>query len=245
MDENFIKISISSDSGLHENNSHLSKFPSLCSSLTSDKTHEVTNGLEHKSFWHDDFNFSRFSTMARWQSETGNLNLHSNSSNQEIPSTTNDLFAKKNIPSTSFIDVLISPMSRLSTSSSLMSFNSLGNNKTSEQLLCRSTITNSTDQLIVPNENVNLLSSAASFLPLPGPLSHRQTLSTIDNIPLTITDNDLQRVPPSFILMQSPSTYANGSTIYSQPQPQPQIVHSTTRSNTMPSWRGYLPIKFE
>ncbi|CAF2801570.1 unnamed protein product [Rotaria sp. Silwood2] len=102
---------------------------------------------------------------------------------------------------------------------------------------------NSKDQLPVPNENVNLFPSASAFLPLPTPLSNRQTLSTIDNIPLTTTDNDLQRVPPSFILMQSPSTYANDSMVHSQPQPQ--IVHSTTRSNTMPSWRGCLPMKFE
>ena len=28
-------------------------------------------------------------------------------------------------------------------------------------------------------------------------------------------------------------------------QPQPQVVHSAGRSNSMPSWRGYLPMKLE
>ncbi len=68
-------------------------------------------------------------------------------------------------------------------------------------------MTNSTDQLAVSNENANLFPSASSFLPLPTPLSNRQTLSAIDNISSNITDNDLQRVPPSFMIMQSSSTY--------------------------------------
>jgi hypothetical protein len=35
--------------------------------------------------------------------------------------------------------------------------------------------------------------------------------------------------------------------VHSQPQsqPQPQVVHSAGRPNSMPSWRGYLPMKFE
>jgi hypothetical protein len=32
---------------------------------------------------------------------------------------------------------------------------------------------------------------------------------------------------------------------HSQLQPQPQVVHSAGRSNSMPSWRGFLPMKFE
>jgi hypothetical protein len=31
----------------------------------------------------------------------------------------------------------------------------------------------------------------------------------------------------------------------SQPQPQPQVIYSARRSKSMPSWRGYLPMKFE
>ena len=109
---------------------------------------------------------------------------------------------------------------------------------------------------------MNLFSSTSSFLPLPTPLSNRQPLSPIDNISSTIIDNDLQRVPPSFMLMQSSSTYGityfhffplysnllhilgNASIVHSQP-PIPQVVHSATRTNSMPSWRGYLPMKFE
>jgi len=35
--------------------------------------------------------------------------------------------------------------------------------------------------------------------------------------------------------------------IHSQPQAQAQaqVVHSAGRSNSMPSWRGHLPMKFE
>ncbi len=68
-------------------------------------------------------------------------------------------------------------------------------------------MTNSTDRLAVPNENMNLFASTSSFLPLPTPLSNRHTLSAIDNISSTITDNDLQQVPPSFMFMQPSSTY--------------------------------------
>ena len=32
---------------------------------------------------------------------------------------------------------------------------------------------------------------------------------------------------------------------HSQGQPQPQVIYNGTRSNSMPSWRGYLPKKFE
>jgi hypothetical protein len=32
---------------------------------------------------------------------------------------------------------------------------------------------------------------------------------------------------------------------HSQSQPQPQVIYSGSRSNSMPSWRGYLPKKFE
>ena len=43
-------------------------------------------------------------------------------------------------------------------------------------------------------------------------------------------ENDLQRVPNSWMLMPS----------------APQVVHqSATRTNSMPTWRGYLPMKFE
>jgi hypothetical protein len=73
-------------------------------------------------------------------------------------------------------------------------------------------MTNSTDRLAVPNENMNLFSSASSFLPLPTPLSNRQTLSAIDNISSTIIDNDLQQIPTSFMLMQPSST--NGITYF-------------------------------
>ncbi|CAF4618069.1 unnamed protein product, partial [Rotaria magnacalcarata] len=64
----------------------------------------------------------------------------------------------------------------------------------------------STDQLIVPNESANVVPSVSSFLPLP----NRPTLSSIDNnIQLPKSDPDLQRVPPSFMLMQPTSSYGN------------------------------------
>lgn len=42
-------------------------------------------------------------------------------------------------------------------------------------------------------------------------------------------ENDLQRVPNSWMLMPS----------------VPQVVQTATRTNSMPTWRGYLPMKFE
>jgi hypothetical protein len=121
-------------------------------------------------------------------------------------------------------DARISPISRLSTSSSIISSNSMNNQKpisqqsvsrilrkhhikSSSKLQSRSAMTNSIDQLTVPNENVNIFPSTSLFRPLPTIASHRQTLSSLDNIPSTITDNDLQRVPPSFTIMQPSSTY--------------------------------------
>jgi hypothetical protein len=49
--------------------------------------------------------------------------------------------------------------------------------------------------------NENIFPSASSFLPLPTPSSNHQTLSSIENI----LDNDLQRVPHSWMLMSSTS----------------------------------------
>lgn len=42
-------------------------------------------------------------------------------------------------------------------------------------------------------------------------------------------ENDLQRVPNSWMLMSS----------------APQVVQTANRTNSMPTWRGYLPMKFE
>ena len=46
------------------------------------------------------------------------------------------------------------------------------------------------------------------------------------------------------MIVQPTPTYGIHSS-HPQGQPQPQVVHSTGRSNSMPSWRGYLPMKFE
>ncbi|CAM4792220.1 unnamed protein product [Rotaria magnacalcarata] len=246
MDESFFKISFPSDSGLCETNDfvHSSIFPSLYSSLVNEKISNINNELENNCFFPDDYKCSKLSTTIRWESNAENLNVNSNSSNQEIPIAESylpdDFFIKKTVPSASVLDDLISPMSRLSTSSSVMSFNSLGNYKVPQQLPSRSAITNSTDQLIVPNESANVVPSVSSFLPLP----NRPTLSSIDNnIQLPKSDPDLQRVPPSFMLMQPTSSYVNRPIL--RPQPPPQVVHSTTRSNTMPNWRGHLPMQHE
>ncbi|CAF3707435.1 unnamed protein product [Rotaria socialis] len=245
MDDSFFKISFPSDSGLCENNDlvHSSIFPSLCSSLVHDKISNINNGLENNCFFPDDYKCSKLSTMIRWQSDAENLNANSNSSNQEMSIAESylpdDFCIKKTVPSASVLDDLISPMSRLSTSSSVMSFNSLGNYKVPQQLPSGPAITNSSDQLIVPNESANIFPSVSSFQPLP----NRQTLSSIDNIQLPKSDHDLQRVPPSFMLMQPTSSYVNRSILC--PQPPPQVVHSTTRSNTMPNWRGHLPMQHE
>ncbi|CAF2075783.1 unnamed protein product [Rotaria magnacalcarata] len=140
MDESFFKISFPSDSGLCETNDfvHSSIFPSLYSSLVNEKISNINNELENNCFFPDDYKCSKLSTMIRWQSNAENLNVNSNSSNQEIPIAESylpdDFFIKKTVPSASVLDDLISPMSRLSTSSSVMSFNSLGNYKVPQQL---------------------------------------------------------------------------------------------------------------
>ena len=110
-----------------------------------------------------------------------------------FPNDRKSFRTNRNIASSSITDVLISPMSRLSTSSSVMSFNSLNNSKTNPST---STMTNS-------NENLDFFSSASSFLPLPTPTSS-STMSTM-------IDNDLQRVPHSWMLV-SPSSSSTSPT---------------------------------
>ncbi|CAF1072511.1 unnamed protein product [Adineta steineri] len=241
MDEYFVKTSSSANLDLSENNNNMYSLShvSLQPSLPLARTYNDMDECENRSFFRDDFSFS---TMSRWQSQAENLNQQFKSSNQQLSSTgtyrTNDFFVNNDIPSSTLTDVLISPMSRLSTSSSIMSLNSIGNYKMFEQTSSKPKPTNSTDQLIISK-------AATSFLPLPIPTSNRQKFSSIDNILSSINDNDLQRVPPSFMLMQPSATYANTPS-FNQPQtPQAQVVHSSGRSNSMPSWRGYLPMKFE
>jgi hypothetical protein len=262
MDEQLNTTSTSPDSIFSEFSSHdsmvnvgtvpiwsaMSVLSPLRSSVTLANMSNVTDISDHQSFFSDEFNSQRSTAMSRWQSNVENLNRNFNSSNQQSSSTANylinDFLTNRDTASSSLSDVLISPMSRLSTSSSIMSFNSITNQKPISQRSSRSVMTNSTDQLTVPNENVNLFSSSSPFRPLPT-LSNRQTLSAIDNISSTITDNDLQRVPPSFMIMQSSSSSTYGNSPMAHSQPQPQVVHSAGRSSSMPSWRGYLPMKFE
>ncbi|CAF3749496.1 unnamed protein product [Rotaria sp. Silwood1] len=264
MDGKLTTTSTSPDSILSEFSSHdsiatsstapsssaMSVLPPLRSSFTMANINNITNFNEDQSFFLDEFNSERFSTVSRWQSDAENLNLQSNSSTQQSSSKStyliNDFLTNRNIASSSITDVLISPMSRLSTSSSMMSINSIGNHKTTGQRSSRSEFKNSTEQL--PILNGNIFPSVSSFLPLPTPSSNRQTLSSIENIPSTMTDNDLQRVPHSWMFMSSTlPSYEMGPVVRQQQQqlPVPQLVHSTNRSNSMPSWRGYLPMKFE
>ncbi|CAF4324078.1 unnamed protein product, partial [Rotaria magnacalcarata] len=60
-------------------------FPSLYSSLVNEKISNINNELENNCFFPDDYKCSKLSTMIRWQSNAENLNVNSNSSNQEIP----------------------------------------------------------------------------------------------------------------------------------------------------------------
>ncbi|CAF5027275.1 unnamed protein product, partial [Rotaria socialis] len=84
----------------------------------------------------------------------------------------------RNIASSSITDVLISPLSRLSTSSSIMSLSSIGNQKTTSQQLSRSGFKNSTEQLTTSNGN--MFPSASLFVPLPTPSPNRQILSSME-----------------------------------------------------------------
>jgi len=261
MDEKLTTTSTSPDSivsefSLHDSiapnstvpsSSAMSVLPPLRSSFTLANKNNVPNTDEHQSFFLDDFSSERSSAISRWQSDAENLNLQSNSSTSRATYLINDFRTNRNIASSSITDVLISPMSRLSTSSSVMSFNSIGNSKTTSQRSSRSAITNS---------NENIFSSPFSFLPLPTPSSNRQIPSSIENIPSTIIDNDLQRVPHSWMLMSSTSpTYSMGQENrlnivgtgpIIQPQPSmPQVIQSANRSNSMPSWRGQLPMTID
>ncbi|CAF1267653.1 unnamed protein product [Adineta ricciae] len=255
MDKHFLKTSSSSDLGSSDNESnlqstsHLSLFPSLHSTIVSNETYnDIDEEIENQNFLYDNSTFSRSSTMIRWQSEMENFNFRSSFSQQQQLSSGESYFSKdvldrKNVPTSSLTNVLISPMSRLSASSSMMSFNSIPNHKTFEQQTTRSTLTSSTDQLITSSENIDRFTTPQSSLPLSTPLSSRQTLASVDNIPSILTDNDLQRVPPSFRPISSSATFGNGPLL--QSQPQPQVIHTANRSNPMPSWRGYLPMRFE
>ncbi|CAF5045084.1 unnamed protein product, partial [Rotaria sp. Silwood1] len=194
MDGKLTTTSTSPDSILSEFSSHdsiatsstapsssaMSVLPPLRSSFTMANINNITNFNEDQSFFLDEFNSERFSTVSRWQSDAENLNLQSNSSTQQSSSKStyliNDFLTNRNIASSSITDVLISPMSRLSTSSSMMSINSIGNHKTTGQRSSRSEFKNSTEQL--PILNGNIFPSVSSFLPLPTPSSNRQTLSS-------------------------------------------------------------------
>ena len=112
-------------------------------------------------------------------------------------------------------------------------------------------MTHSTDQLTMSNENLSPFSSASLFLPLPTP--NRPLLSAMENIP----DNDQQRVPYLLMGMSSSSpspTYGShlprhehnlAASSPSSQQPAPQVFRSAGRTNSMASWRGYLPTRFE
>ncbi|CAF1658529.1 unnamed protein product [Adineta ricciae] len=221
MDKHFLKTSSSSDLGSSDNESnlqstsHLSLFPSLHSTIVSNETYnDIDEEIENQNFLYDNSTFSRSSTMIRWQSEMENFNFRSSFSQQQQLSSGESYFSKdvldrKNVPTSSLTNVLISPMSRLSASSSMMSFNSIPNHKTFEQQTTRSTLTSSTDQLITSSENIDRFTTPQSSLPLSTPLSSRQTLASVDNIPSILTDNDLQRVPPSFRPISSSATFGN------------------------------------
>ncbi|CAF1264549.1 unnamed protein product [Adineta steineri] len=224
----------------------MSVFSPIRLSVTLDNMNLINNTMDDQSYFHDQFRLRRSTAISRWQSDVENLNFQFNTSNQQSLSRgtylINDSTTNRNIASSSITDVLNSPMSRLSTSSSIMSLSSVGNQKLTNQRVSRPTMTNFSSQLNGFNENTNLFSSTNSFLPVPTRSVNRQTFSAIHNILSNMTDNDLQRVPPSFMLMQPSATYANTPSFT---QSQAQVVHSSGRSNSMPSWRGYLPMKFE
>jgi hypothetical protein len=81
-------------------------------------------------------------------------------------------------------------------------------------------MTDATDQLPKSNQNVDYFSSGLSPLSLPTLPANRQAFPSIDY-------NGLQQVPRSVMITR------------------PQAVQNTSRSNSMPSWRGSLPMKFD
>ncbi|CAF1118440.1 unnamed protein product [Adineta steineri] len=256
MDEQSKTTSTSPDSIFSEFSSHdsiahaeivpnMSVFSPIRLSVTLDNMNLINNTMDDQSYFHDQFSPQRSAAVSRWQSDVENLNFQFNTSNQQSFSRgtylINDSTTNRNIASSSITDVLNSPMSRLSTSSSIMSLSSVGNQKLTNQRVSRPAMTNFSSQLNGFNENSNLFSSTNSFLPVPTRSVNRQTFSAIDNILSNMTDNDLQRVPPSFMLMQPSATYANTPSFTQSQTPQAQVVHSSGRSNSMPSWRAMYP----
>ncbi|CAF1588958.1 unnamed protein product [Adineta ricciae] len=258
MDDQLKTTSTSPDSILSEFSSHdsgintatappmstMSVLSPLRSSITLANMSNVANSLDDHHFFSDNYSSRRTADVTWWQSDIESLNFQLNEQSSPPPSyLITDFRTNQNVTSSSITDVLVSPMSHMSTSSSTMSFSSISNQAPTNQRSFRPTMKNSTNSLSIPNKNSHSMSSAQYLLPLPTPLSSRQTLASVDNIPSILNDNDLQRVPPSFRSISSSATFGNGPLL--QSQPQPQVIHTANRSNPMPSWRGYLPMRFE
>ncbi|CAF0919187.1 unnamed protein product [Rotaria sp. Silwood1] len=114
--------------------SALSVLSPLRSSVTLANMSNLTNTQENQNYFLDEFNSQQSFAMSRWQSDAENLNLQFDSSNrQSSTNLVNDFLTNRNIASSSITDAIISPMSRLSTSSSVMSFSSIGNQKSNSQ----------------------------------------------------------------------------------------------------------------
>ncbi|CAF4916980.1 unnamed protein product, partial [Rotaria socialis] len=153
--------------------------PPLRSSFTMANISSIANVNEEQKFFLDDFNLERLPSISRWQSDAENLNRNSiQPSSSRSTYLINDFLTNRNIASSSITDVLISPLSRLSTSSSIMSLSSIGNQKTTSQQLSRSGFKNSTEQLTTSNGN--MFPSASLFVPLPTPSPNRQILSSME-----------------------------------------------------------------
>jgi hypothetical protein len=63
---NICHVGSSENSGNMYSLSHMSLLPSVRSTLSSAKIYNEADGSEYRSFFHDEFSFSRPSTMARW-----------------------------------------------------------------------------------------------------------------------------------------------------------------------------------
>jgi len=238
------------NAGIVPTMSAMSLVSSLRSSATIANMSSIASSADDQAFFRDEYSTRRSAGPYWWQPDTENLNQQFNSSNpQSSPPPSyliTDFSTNRNITSSSITDVVISPMARLSTSSSAMSLSSIGNQKLTSQRSFRPLTTNSTDQSTMSNDS-SYHSPTTQYLPPPSAsLSSRQTLSSVDNLLSMIFDNDQQRVPPSFRNIPPTSTYGTAPLPRAHPpHPQPQVVHTAGRANSMPSWRGYLPIRFE
>jgi len=98
------------------------------------------------------------------------------------------------------------------------------------------------EQIFIQNSSLNHYSNSA-FSPISARTTNRQSFAAIDNL-LSIDCSTLTIIISFLYLFHFLGN--TKSMVHSQQSQQPShMVQSGGRNNSMPTWRGYLPIKFE